>query len=254
MPQTYPADFFKTERISHKAGQCFVLMPFREGLNEVFETVKEIVETPPWNFECKRADDFFAGGHIMATVLRGMAEAEFIVADLTDRNPNVFYELGIAHMVKKPEEIILLAQSMDAVPFDLQSFRCIVYAQTIQGARKLKADFTRTLQEITKPVYRFELRNGQTYQFPEKLFGESRCLYDFSVYGDYLGQNAAKYSLRVRRYVAGEPVATEVSNDGYGVETGGTRPIPKIPWDLRLDRSDGQSSSFSVVRRLDPTT
>lgn len=252
MPGTYPEEFFRTERISRKAGQCFVLMPFREGLNEVFETVREIVEGPPWNFVCKRADDFFAGGHIMTTVLRGIAEAEFLVADLSDRNPNVFYELGIAHMMKQPDEIILLAQRIDAIPFDLQSFRCVVYSQTIQGARQLKVDFTKTLKEITKPVYRFTVHNMQTYEFPERLFGDSRCLYDFSMRADYLGQNAAKYWLRVRRYVAGEPASTEVSSDGYGIEAGNTRSIPNIPWDLRLDDADGRTASFSVVRRLQP--
>jgi hypothetical protein len=147
MPETYPADFFKTGQIRRKAGHCFVLMPFRKDLDEIFDTVKDVVESPPWNFTCKRADDFFAGGHIMATVLRGIAEAEFIVADLTDRNPNVFYELGIAHTVKRPEEIIFLAQSTDAIPFDLQPFRCIVYAQSIHGAKRLKTDLTKTLRE-----------------------------------------------------------------------------------------------------------
>jgi hypothetical protein len=245
----YPADFFEKEQISRKVGLCFVLMPFREGLKEIFETIKEVVEGPQWNFVCKRADDFFAGGHILADVLRGIGEAEVVVADLTDRNPNVFYELGIAHMVKQPKEIILLAQSIDAVPFDLRAFRCIVYSQSIQGAKKLKADFANTLGEITEPVYRFKVNQRQSYSFAHKLFGESRCLYDFSLFADYLGLNGAKFTLRVRRYVAGEPEPTEVSVDGYGIAHGDTRQIPKIPWDLRLDHSDGESASFSVIRR-----
>ena len=248
----YPAEFFKTEQINRKVGLCFVLMPFREGLNEIFETIKEAAESPPWNFVCKRADDFFAGGHILSDVLRGIAEAQVVVADLTDRNPNVFYELGIAHMVKQPREIILLAQSMDSMPFDLQAFRCIQYSQTIQGARKLKTDFTRTLGEITEPVYRFEVEQGQTYNFAQKLFGESRCLYDFSIFADYLGVNGAKYTLRVRRYVAGEPAPTEVRVDGYGIMSGEARQIPKIPWELRLDQSDGKIASFSVIHRSGP--
>ena len=185
----------------------------------------------------------------MADILHGIAAAEIIVADLTDRNPNVFYELGIAHMVKQPTEIILLTQSRDAVPFDLQAFRCITYSQNIQGARKLQADLANALREITKPVYRFTVRQRETIEFPHKLFGESRCLYDFSLFADAVGEDGAKYSLRVRKYVAGIPEPTQVSDDGYGIETGRTGQIPKIPWDLRLDRSDGDVATFSVIRR-----
>lgn len=44
-------------------------------------------------------------GHILADILRGIREAEIVIADLSDRNPNVFYELGIAHMVKNAGEV-----------------------------------------------------------------------------------------------------------------------------------------------------
>src|SRR5437763_16978958 len=120
-------------------------MPFDPAMNEVFYTIRDALESEPWNFECQRADDFFAGGHILSDVLRGIKEAEIVVADLTGRNPNVFYELGIAHMVKQPNQIILLTQNIASVPFDLQSFRCVQYAQTIQGAKKLQEDLRRTL-------------------------------------------------------------------------------------------------------------
>jgi hypothetical protein len=137
---TYPGDFFSIETIRRKVGYAFVLMPFEPGLREVFDTIREATENPPWNFICKRADDFFAAGHVLTDILRGIAEGELVIADLTGRNPNVFYELGIAHMVKRPNQIVLLTQNTDSVPFDLRGFRCIVYTQSIQGARKLKED------------------------------------------------------------------------------------------------------------------
>jgi len=249
---TYPADFFHSQKIEPKAGYCFVLMPFDAPLREIFETVKETLEGPPWNFTCRRADDFFAGGHVLTDILRGIAEAEIVLADLTGRNPNVFYELGIAHMHKPPSAIVLLTQGIDAVPFDLQGFRRIVYTQSIQGARELRKDLANALEQITKPVYRFEIRQGETYEFPHRLGGESRCLYDFSVFSDYLGVDFAKYTLRVRRYVAGQAAATEVDVNGSGLEKGKSEPIPKIPWDLRLERSDGQRALFSVVQQLQP--
>jgi hypothetical protein len=56
---------------------------------------------------------------------------------LTDRNPNVFYELGLAHALNK--EVILLTQDINDVPFDLRHFRIIVYQDSISGADKLKS-------------------------------------------------------------------------------------------------------------------
>jgi hypothetical protein len=76
---------------------------------------------------CRRADDISRGGYVMKDILRGFSEAEFIIADLTDLNPDVFYELGIAHMCKNDDDVILIAEKNQKVPFDLQQFRFIDY-------------------------------------------------------------------------------------------------------------------------------
>ncbi len=221
-------------------------------MNEVFDTIRDSLEGEPWNFQCQRADDFFAGGHILSDVLRGIQEAEILIADLTGRNPNVFYELGIAHMAKQPSKIVLLTQNVGAVPFDLQSFRCIQYAQTIQGAKKLKEDLGRVLGEVTQRVYRFEARQGERHHFSHRLFGEENCLYDFSLKADYIGDDAAKFMLQVRRFVAGVSVPETVCNDAYGVKKGDFVKVPRIPWVLRLDRLAQDSAQFSVVRSAGP--
>jgi hypothetical protein len=223
-------------------------MPFAPGLNEVFETVRAIVQSPPWNFECKRADDFFGGGHILGDILQGIGSAQIVIADLTNRNPNVFYELGIAHMVKKPDEIILLTQDAASVPFDLQSFRCIQYTQSIEGARKLEKDLAKAFKEMVSPIYRFSVRQGETYEFPHRLFGDENCLYDFTVYGDYLGVDAAKLTLQLRRYMAGHPVPESLEKTYHGLEQGHSIKVPNIPWELRLDSPGNAAAEFSLIR------
>ena len=60
-------------------------------------------------------------------------EADFVIADLTARNPNVFYELEIAHSVGKP--VILLAQDTADVPFDIRDNRVITYGTRYDGAQ-----------------------------------------------------------------------------------------------------------------------
>jgi hypothetical protein len=194
----YPADFFGSKATARMMGYCFVLIPFKEEMREVYEIVRDALEAPPWNFTCRRADDFMRGGHILTTVLQGIADSEIIIADLTGLNGNVLYELGIAHMAKRPEEMLLLTQDLRSIPFDLQSFRAIEYTQSIQGGRKLQEDLHRALREITKPVHPFVLKTGETYRFPEKLMGEDLCLYDFSVFGDYLGAGGVKVTLELR--------------------------------------------------------
>jgi hypothetical protein len=60
----------------------------------------------------------------------------------------VFYELGLAHALSK--DVILLAQSMDFVPFDLRVIRCIVYDFTPRGTQKLENNLSETIAELMK--------------------------------------------------------------------------------------------------------
>jgi hypothetical protein len=69
------------------------------------------------------------------------------VRKFTGKNPNVFYEVGVAHTVGK--EVILVTQSMDDVPFDLRHLRCIVYEYTPRGVRALEANLQNTIRGIT---------------------------------------------------------------------------------------------------------
>jgi hypothetical protein len=57
----------------------------------------------------KRVDDFFTAHHVMADVWRGIWGARAILADCTGRNPNVFYEIGVAHTIGRP--VVLITQN-----------------------------------------------------------------------------------------------------------------------------------------------
>jgi hypothetical protein len=249
---TYPADFFKSSNLRRRMGYCFVLMPFSLEMNEVFRTIRDSVEGDPWNFHCQRADDFFAGGHILADVLRGIEEAELLVADLTGRNPNVFYELGIAHMVKQPSEIILLTQDIGGIPFDLQPLRCIPYTQTMDGGRKLKDDLRKAFDAMAQPVFKFEVRQGYEHQFRKRLLGEENCLYDFSVRAHWLGENACRLILQVRRFAADTPIPDDVYKGEHAIAKDTYLKVPKIAWELTLDRVIGDSAQLRLVRHSEP--
>lgn len=122
----------------------FVIMPFTQNWsNDIWEqvlkpAVQEIGMTPI------RADDLY-GQNIMEDVWQSILKAAIIICDTTGRNPNVFYELGIAHTLGK--KVLLLTQNIDDIPFDLQAYRHIEYAITISGGNQLKETIKKHIRE-----------------------------------------------------------------------------------------------------------
>ncbi len=104
---------------------CFVMQPFGGHLGTYYESLfKPAIEKA--GLQPVRADDdMFATGKIMDQVWRGIHHAKVLVAELTSKNPNVFYELGLAHALRKP--VVLVSSNEDDVPFDLRHIRVILY-------------------------------------------------------------------------------------------------------------------------------
>jgi hypothetical protein len=104
---------------------CFVMMPFASPIGTYYELIyKPAIEKA--GLTPFRADtEIFATGKIMDQVWTGINAASVLVAELTTKNPNVFYELGIAHALKKP--VVLVSSNEDDVPFDLKHIRVIYY-------------------------------------------------------------------------------------------------------------------------------
>ncbi len=90
-----------------------------------------------------RADDIFSTRSGMEKILRGIAEAEVVVADMTGRNANVFYETGIAHTIK--DNVVLLTQNIDDIPFDFRHIDHIEYEATGDGLKVLTDELSRVV-------------------------------------------------------------------------------------------------------------
>ncbi len=114
----------------------FVLMPFKPELTQIYQTfIKPTIEAK--NFVCRRADDIYSNNAIMADVWKSICEARFIIADISTLNPNVMYELWIAHAIGK--ETVLIHQTDGSThPFDVSHFRIIEYDDTAVGGPLLK--------------------------------------------------------------------------------------------------------------------
>ena len=125
------------------------MMPFANGLHAVYEDhIGAVVNK--LGITATRGDDFFTANSIISDVWNAITHAQLLIADCTGRNPNVFYELGIAHTLGKP--VILIAQSKDDIPFDVQHIRTILYELTPRGMQDFESALEATLKsELTIP-------------------------------------------------------------------------------------------------------
>lgn len=86
-------------------------------------------------YDVKRADSDLDQQNVLKDVVRGVARADLVIAELTSRNPNVLYELGLSHALRR--NTVLITQSMDDIPFDLRTYRVISYSTQFDSADKL---------------------------------------------------------------------------------------------------------------------
>lgn len=135
---------FPTEQ-QRESDLVAVMMPFADGFQPVYEAIKSGVEAA--GMRCLRADDIWERDHIMDDVLSLIWRARVVVADLSGKNPNVFYEAGIAHTLGR--EVILVTQSLEDVPFDLRPIRTLKYLNNGEGRKVLSEGVGRRLHTIT---------------------------------------------------------------------------------------------------------
>jgi hypothetical protein len=104
--------------------RAFVLMPFRPTWSgPVYEMVKRAAEG--LDLTVGRADDIATPGRITDQIVEAIGTADVIVADITDLNPNVMWEVGVAHALGK--QVVILNQHIDGSPFDIRDYRQIQY-------------------------------------------------------------------------------------------------------------------------------
>lgn len=123
-----------------------VMMPFDAGFNPVYASLQGAVTG--MGMTCQRGDDIWDHDHIIQDVVSLIGKAKVVVCDLTGRNPNVFYETGIAHTLGR--DVILIAQAAADVPFDVAAIRHIRYLPNQQGLTQLASDVIRRLETLRR--------------------------------------------------------------------------------------------------------
>ena len=110
-----------------------VMMPFDSEFDAVYSSIRST--TNDAGLECKRADDFWEEPAIIQDIISLIDRARIVICDCTGRNPNVFYEAGIAHTLGR--EVILITQNKHDIPFDLRHLRYVPYLNNAEGREKL---------------------------------------------------------------------------------------------------------------------
>ncbi len=100
--------------------KVFVIMPFSDDFFESYEMLKEHFQD---DFEFSHAGDEDNQQNILADIISPIYAADVILADLTGLNPNVMYELGLAHSFNK-KTIIITRDDLGKLPFDLKTISC----------------------------------------------------------------------------------------------------------------------------------
>lgn len=128
------------------SGTCFTIMPFGGWFDSYYKAIYKPAIAAAGLEPC-RADDLYRPSTIVTDIWSYTQSAKLILADLTGKNPNVFYELGLAHALAKPA--ILVTESMDDVPFDLRALRVLEYDKNIPNwGEILQKKITKSIQEL----------------------------------------------------------------------------------------------------------
>lgn len=138
---------FQMYQYTPERTDIFVVMQFSEPYDSLYqEVIKNVAEE--FSLNPMRADDVFGPGIILQDIIKHIIESAIIIAEISPANPNVFYELGYAHALKKPT--ILLAEKGQKLPFDIQGYRVIFYENSIKGKKSVEENLRKHLKAILR--------------------------------------------------------------------------------------------------------
>ena len=123
----------------------FTMIPFHPRYDHLFDHIRETCMS--LGFECMRGDEEHVRGDLLTHVLKLIVKARLVIAVVDGRNPNVFYELGIAHALSRP--VLILGREPKDVPFDVSSNRIIFYDSDETLSVSLARELTKLLIATT---------------------------------------------------------------------------------------------------------
>lgn len=123
------SDFFESqgvdlEELKTVSGLAFVLTPHHPEFDLSYRLIKSTTEA--LGYKVERGDETYSHGPILPHILKKIASSELVLANIDGRNPNVFYELGIAQAIGK--RVILVTSEIESAPFDVRDQRMVTWS------------------------------------------------------------------------------------------------------------------------------
>ena len=121
-----------------------VMMPFDSSFTGTFESIKKACKEV--DLECKKANNIWENSTFIQDIFELIFTSKIVIGDFTNKNTNVFYEIGIAHTLGKT--VIPISQSIDDVPSDLRHHRVLKYLPNTEGYAELQKELKKRLQTL----------------------------------------------------------------------------------------------------------
>ena len=161
---------YKKRRIGGEEFSCFVVMPFNEKRNVVYQrAIRPAIEKV--GLKCIRADERLSPTPILFDIYDAILSARVVIADISEPNANVYYELGIGHALK--QHVILLCEKGMSLPFDISGIRHISYEWGMGGDETLQNTLEQSLQFVLAEPSKQHSESRQTLEKGYSIWSSS---------------------------------------------------------------------------------
>lgn len=126
-------------------GRIAVMMPFDQKYQSTADTIRKVCENS--GYKAERVDDHSNPGDIVVEIKQLIRTSPYVIADLSDLKPNVCYEVGYAHALRKPT-IIITSTPSATLPFDIAHMRYISYENNGEGHVKLQHELSAAVESL----------------------------------------------------------------------------------------------------------
>ncbi len=184
-------NFYYLRQHRNESNFCFVLMPFNEQHKVLFDGVIK-PSLGKLKIQCMKGDDIKTPGVILGQIWKYIQKAEFVIADISGQNPNVFYELALCDAIWK--RVLIITQTIDEIPFDLRHLRVIEYKIDTNGFQKLGTDINYAIKEM-REIKRNSEATIISYQEYDLLIDLKNRIDELKRYEDFASEIKFRFGL-----------------------------------------------------------
>ena len=132
--------------------RCFLAIPFTGSLGErhLADAIRKGSEQAGYRLVSLDQSSVLPGSTIQEAIIGELARSDCIIADVSNRNPNIFFELGLAQAMGKGILLISHEQGLGEIPFDIREFRVITYKDEFRDLSNLSKQIYRSLRDFRR--------------------------------------------------------------------------------------------------------